>query len=139
MPRYEGASHDISQLKFILLGNHMLSEMLGEEKAKPLESRMNIVTLDNLTNQQKLNIANEHIAQRCANEGIDLSMIDPTMIAAIIQEDTAADYKGVRVMLQVVDEYIRMLEHSDLIKSIANISELTFDPKKEYRSRSKKL
>ena len=117
----------------------MLSEMLGEEKAKPLESRMNIVTLDNLTNQQKLNIANEHIAQRCAKEGIDLSMIDPTMIAAIIQEDTAADYKGVRVMLQVVDEYIRMLEHSDLIKSIANISELTFDPKKEYRSRSKKL
>lgn len=136
LPRYEGASHDISQLKFILLGNHTLSEMLGEEQAQPLESRMHIVKLDNLTQEQKLNIAKEHIANRCKNGDIEASMVDEAIIEAIVQEDTAAGYKGVRIMLQIVDKYIRMLEQGDLIKRISGISALTFDPKEEYNSRA---
>ncbi len=138
LPRYEGASHDISQLKFILLGNHTLSEMLGEEQAQPLESRMHVVTLDHLTQEQKLNIAKEHIAQICKIGDLETSMIDQTTIEEIVKEDTAAGYKGVRIMLQVIDKYIRMLEQGDLIKRISSITELTFDPKKEYASRAPK-
>lgn len=134
LPRYEGASHDISQLKFILLGNHTLSEMLGEEKAKPLESRMHVVILDNLTQEQKLNIAKEHITKRCEDGYIEASLIDQTIIEAIVAEDTAAGHKGVRTMLQVIDKYLRMLDQGDLIKRISNIAELSFDPKKEYSS-----
>ena len=137
LPRYEGASHDISQLKIILIGNHTFSEMLGKDEAQPLESRVHLIKIDQLTHEQKLNIAKDHIAKIRKDAGVKVSDIDSNIIQKIVQEDIAAGYKGVRIMLQVIEKYIRMLEKSDLIKDISSISELYFDPKVEYSNRSK--
>lgn len=132
--RYNNATHDISHLKIILLGNHTFSEVLGKEEAAALESRINLVKVDDFKDAQKLNIAQQYVMKRCEEQGVKGELVDQAVIQAIVKEDTAAGYQGVRVMLQVIDQYIRILEQGALIGDIAGVLPLVFNAKAEYKS-----
>jgi hypothetical protein len=134
--RYQNATHDISHLKIILIGNQTFSEVLGKEEAAALESRVNLVKFDDFKDAQKLDIAQKYVTKRCEEQKVDGNMVDPAVIQAIVKEDTAAGYQGVRVMLQVIDQYIRVLEQGALIGDIAGVPPLVFNAKEEYKSRA---
>jgi len=133
--RYNNATHDISHLKIILIGNQTFSEVLGQEEAAALESRINLVKFDDFKDAQKLDIAQQYVTNRCEEQRVDGNKVDPAVIQAIVKEDTAAGYQGVRVMLQVIDQYIRILEQGALIGDIAGVPPLVFNAKEEYKNR----
>jgi type II secretory pathway predicted ATPase ExeA len=130
--RYNNASHDISHLKIILIANHTFSEVLGKEEAMSLESRVNVVHFDNFKDIQKLNIAHEYLTKRCEEQGINYNLVDLDIIKSIVKTDTEAGYKGVRVMLNVIEQYLRILEQGTLIGEIADVPPLVFNVKEEY-------
>jgi ATP-dependent Lon protease len=132
--RYNNATHDISQLKIILI-NHSFTEVLGKEEGMALESRVNLVRFDHFEDDKKLDIAWQHVKQRCKEQGLDSNRVDPAVIQAIVEEDTAAGYQGVRMMLQVIDQYIRILEQGALIGDLAGVPPLVFDIKEEYKNK----
>jgi preprotein translocase subunit Sss1 len=132
LARYEGATYDISQLKIILVANRTFSEVLGKENAIALESRVNIIKFDRFEDKQKLAIAKDHIKKICVARSIDYVNIDETIIENIVKTDTEVGNKGVRVMLKVIDQYIRILEKGNLIGQVAGVPVITFDIKKAY-------
>jgi hypothetical protein len=134
--RYNNATHDISHLKIILIGNQTFSEVLGQEEGAALESRVRVVKFDDFKDTQKLNIAQQYVAKRYEEQRVDGNKVDPAVIQAIVKEDTAAGYQGVRVMLQVIDQYIRILEQGSLIGDIAGVPPLVFHAKEEYKNRA---
>jgi hypothetical protein len=133
LARYEGATHDISQLKIILVGNRTFSEVLGQEDAAALESRVSLVKFtEGFSEIQKLAIAHGHITKRCQQQDLPYDRIDQIVIESIVKADTKAGYKGVRVLLKVVDQYVRTLEQGALIGEIAGLPPVKFDVQKAY-------
>ena len=133
LARYYNASHDISQLKIILIGNHTFTEVLGEDQAMALESRVTIVTFgDGFQEGQKLSIAREYLMTRCQIQGWDYNQIDQGIIEGIVKADKQAGYKGVRVMLDVIDQYLRVLDQGALISQVAGIP-VAFNIEQAYK------
>jgi hypothetical protein len=133
LARYDGATHDISQLKIILAANRTFSEVLGQEDAASLESRVSLVKFtDGFSEIQKLAIAQKHVTKRCQQQGLAYDQVDQNIVESIVQADTKAGYKGVRVLLKVIDQYVRTLEQGELIGEIAGLPPVKFDVQKAY-------
>ena len=130
--RYQNATQDISHFKIILIGNRSFEEVLGKEDAVSLTSRVSSVKFEGFEEAQKTAIAKEHLVKRCIEQGIDCNIIDQATIADILKADTAGGYKGVRVLLKVLDQYLRILEKGALIGQIAGLPPVTFDVKEAY-------
>lgn len=130
--RYDGATYDISHLKIILVGNRTFSEVLGRENAAALESRINLVKFNGFTDDQKLAIAQEHIKKVCLARSMVYDGVDQAIVKEIVKTDTKVGNQGVRVMLKVVDQYLRILEKGVLIGEIAGLPPVTFDINKAY-------
>jgi preprotein translocase subunit Sss1/type II secretory pathway predicted ATPase ExeA len=130
--RYESSTYDISHLKIILVGNRTFSEVLGKENATALESRVNLIKFNGFTDGQKLAIAREHIKKICLARSISYEQIDQMVVEEIIKTDTKVGNQGVRVMLKVVDQYLRILEKGALIGEVAGLPPITFDISKAY-------
>ena len=135
LPRYHNASYDISQLKIILIGNQTFSEVLGEDKATSLESRVTLVKFDEgFKAAQKLAIAQEYLATRCHQYGIAHASVDQAIIERIVQADTQAGFKGVRIMFKVIDQYLRKLKQGGLVDQITGLPTAAFDAEQAYTS-----
>lgn len=133
LQRYNNASYDIAHLKIILIGNRTFTEVLGKDNAMALESRVTLVKFDEgFQEAQKLAIAREHLATRCQKRGLAYDQVDQIIIESIVQADTQAGYKGVRVMLNVIDQYLRILEQGALIGQVAGMPPVEFDVEKAY-------
>lgn len=131
--RYNNATYDISHLKIILIGNHTFTEVLGKDNALALESRVTLVRFDEgFQETQKLSIARDYLATYCPKQGIDHNQVDQSVIESIVKADTRAGYKGVRVMLNVIDQYLRTLEKGALIGQVAGTPPVKFDVEKAY-------
>jgi hypothetical protein len=92
------------------------------------------VKVDDFKDIQKLNIAEQYVIKRCEEQLVKGEVVDQAVIQAIIKEDTAAGYQSVRMMLQVIDQYIRILEQGTLIGDIAGVPPLVFNAIEEYKS-----
>ncbi|MHB9148088.1 MAG: AAA family ATPase [Candidatus Amoebophilus sp.] len=130
--RYDGATYDISHLKIILVGNRTFTEVLGKESAAALDSRVNLVKFNGFTDDQKLAIAREHIKKVCLAHSILYEQVDQKVVEEIIKTDTKVGNQGVRVMLKVIDQYLRILEKGALIGEVAGLPAVTFDITKAY-------
>jgi len=97
-----------------------------------LESRVNIVNFDSFNDIQKLNIAQEYLIKRCREQRIDYNLVEYNIIEDIIKIDMEEGYQGVRAMLNVIDQYLRILEQGTLIGEIAGTPPLIFNVKEEY-------
>jgi hypothetical protein len=129
LSRYGGATYDISQLKIILIANHTFSEILG---AQALESRVNLIKFKGFESSQKYILAQKYTQKVCAERDIDYATIDQQVIEAIVEKDNQKGNKGIRVMLKVIDQYLRMLQRGALIGKIASMPTLHFDVQKAY-------
>jgi preprotein translocase subunit Sss1 len=134
LARYGGATYDISQLKIILVGNRTFSELFGKENAMALESRVNLIRFSGFKDEQKLAIAKDYIKKVCISRSIPYADIDEAIIQEIVKTDTQAGNQGVRIMLKVVDQYLRILQKGMLIGQVAGLPPVTFDIKKAYET-----
>jgi hypothetical protein len=130
--RYGGATYDISQLKIILIANHTFSELLGAQGTQALESRVNLIKFKGFESNQKSILAQKYIQKICADRGMDYATIDQQVIDAIVEKDNQKGNKGIRVMLKIIDQYLRMLQRGALIGKIASMPTLHFDVQKAY-------
>jgi len=129
LSRYNNASYDIAHFNIVLIGNGTFTETLGKEMAAALETRINLIKFTGFQEEQKLAIAQEHIKQMCLNKGIDVTKIDQQVIKDIVKIDQEQGNQGVRSLIKVIDQYLRILEQSNLIGQIAGVSEVTFNAK----------
>lgn len=137
LQRYDNASHDIAHLKIILIGNRTFTEVLGEDNAGTMESRVTVVKFDDgFQEEQKLSIARAYVATQCQSQGLDAHQVDQHIIASIVKADTQAGYKGVRMMLNVIDQYLRILEQGALIGQVAGTPPCKFSVEKAYNKHS---
>eukprot|EP01132_Coremiostelium_polycephalum_P000145 gene145-195_t len=131
--KYGGASYDISHLKMILIGNRTFSEVLGKEYAAALESRVHVVNFHGFSDEQKLAILQEHINKLCVlYPEIPYDKIDQKIVEEIVAMDTKMGNEGVRILLKVVEQYVRMLHQGELIGKIAGVPSVVFDVHKAY-------
>jgi ATP-dependent Lon protease len=87
---------------------------------------------DGFSETQKLAIAQKHVTKRCQQQGLAYDQVDQNIVESIVQADTKAGYKGVRVLLKVIDQYVRTLEQGELIGEIAGLPPVKFDVQKAY-------
>ena len=132
LSRYGGASYDISQIKIILIGNRTFREVLGETQAQALETRVNLVKFRGFEDEQKRILAQAHIDKMVAIYGLDYTKVDQQIIEDIIKKDSQAGNKGIRVMLKIINQYLRRIQREVMISKMAGVSTLTFDLDKTY-------
>ncbi|AXI24194.1 hypothetical protein CE557_370 [Cardinium endosymbiont of Sogatella furcifera] len=133
LSRYDHACPDISQLKIVLIANKTFTETLTADKAAALESRIKVIHFDEgFTPARKCAIATTYVDELLTKKGIDRSQFDQNVIDAIVAEDSRIGLKGVRVLLNVIDQYIDLLKYQKLIHEISGIQTTTFDVKQAY-------
>ena len=133
LTRYHNASYAIDHVKIILIGNRTFTEVLGKESARALESRIDLVAFEHgFQEAQKRAIAREYVATCCPKQGLADHPVDQTIIDSIVKADTQAGYKGVRVMLKVIDQYLSILQQGNLVSQVAGIGPIVFDAQKAY-------
>lgn len=132
--RYGNAKPDISHIKIILIANKNFTETLEPDKAAALESRVRIIYFgEGFTAAKKKAIVTAYIDNLSAKQQIDQANIDQKVIDAIIAEDHRIGFKGVRILLSIIDQYMRTLKYQKLIDEIAGTETTTFDIEKAYR------
>jgi len=114
--RYDGATINISKLNFILIANETFTTVLGKDKARALESRIKIINFDEGFSWDK----KEKIVYNQLKLFPDLqNEICKSKIQNIINYDhNTLHHKGVRILLNVINEYINHIQNSDILAEL---------------------
>lgn len=106
--RYENATINISQFIIVLGANRSFTSVLGPTEAEALETRVNCVTFEGYSKDDKKKIITAHIDEwKQYNPHI---VVDESVVDTIIAKDDEIGYKGVRVLLRrVIDVYLETI------------------------------
>ena len=132
--RYGGASHPIGHIIVMLAVNHSFSDVLGDDAAEALESRIRTVDFrEGFDITKKKAIVTQFIEDANRRIGRDLILPEDETIEKILQKDEEVKLKGVRILREVVLQYVQSIDNKDDIDFYLDGEEpLPFDVDKAY-------
>lgn len=133
LPRYFNASHSIRHIIVMLGVNRNFSDVLGEDAAKALESRIRTIDFgEGFDLTRKKPIVAKWIEETNHELGRDLISQEDATIKRIIQKDEEHKLKGVRILLDVVDQYIQSIANKEEIAYFIDEEPMPFNVDEAY-------
>ncbi len=131
--RYCNATHSIRHVIVMLGANRSFSDVLGEEDSVALESRVRTVDFsEGFDIERKKAIIAKFIEDANHEYESDLQLQDDPVIAKILEKDEELKLKGVRILLDVVGQYVQSLLNKEEISYFLGEEPKPFDVDAAY-------
>lgn len=128
LARYCNAVHSIRHIIVILGANRSFSDVLGDADAEALESRIRTIDFsEGFDLDRKTTIVSKCIEDANREHGSDLILPEDETIRRILKKDEELKLKGVRILLEVVGQYIQSIVDREEIAYFLNREPTSFD------------
>lgn len=135
LQRFFNADHSIRHMIVFLGVNRGFTEVLGQEGGQALETRVRTISFDKgFDREKKRALVADFIQEKYRELKIDESSIpiDKGVIEKILNKDEEAKIKGVRILFDVVNEYIHSIINKDDVAFYADAEMAPFDVNGAY-------